>query len=168
MNIYLMLTTAALFGAHVTVAEAGVHSFGLATSAGGDYCDYGTAYTGVDGGAYGGNVWAWQHTNVDCTGTDSYGQGLAGKNPITGKSVDMSDSFLGNSSFTLNYVLPSKLKNGKPWSLWCQISGTTSFKCNGGILIDVDAPHHPKGKISTLSVVAEFIRAHKQARPSPH
>ncbi len=155
MNKYLMLSAAAVMASTTANAGTFVHSFTFGTSGGGAYCDGGNVYSS------GTNIWAWQHTNNNCSGGVSYGQGLVGKNTVTGKSADMSDGLYGNSAFTLNYVLPSKLKNGKPWSLWCQFSGTTSFNCNSGVLTSV-AGH--KGNKSTSSGLKALIQLHKSAK----
>jgi hypothetical protein len=156
MNKYLMLSAAAVMASTTANAGTFVHSFTFGTSGGGAYCDGGNVYSS------GTNIWAWQHTNNNCSGGVSYGQGLVGKNSVTGKSADMSDGLYGNSAFTLNYVLPAKLKNGKPWSLWCQFSGTTSFNCNSGVLTSVVAGH--KGNKSTSSGLKALLQLHKSAK----
>ena len=65
MNKYLMLSAAAVLSS-VTAVHAGTYCFGFATNGGGSYCDGGMIFTGLDGGAFGGSLRAWRHTN--CSG----------------------------------------------------------------------------------------------------
>jgi hypothetical protein len=160
MNKYLMLSAAAVFAA--TGANAGTfqHSFQFGTSGGTSYCDGGSVYTS------GSSVWAWQHTNADCAGATTEGQGLLGKLNATGKSADMSDTYLGQLygifSEQLGYVLPKKLANGKPWELYIGLNGTTSFLGNSGVLVNVNGAQHKGGK-STAAGLKQLISVHKAA-----
>ena len=89
MNKYLMLTAAAVL-AGTASANARTYSFTFGTANGGVYCDGGTVYTGRDRGIYSGAVWSWQHTNNNCAGGVSNGQGILGKTAGLGKIADMS------------------------------------------------------------------------------
>lgn len=161
MNKYLMMSAAAVL-ASVAGAQAGTpkYSFQFGDANGASYCDGGTVYSS------GANIWAWQHTNNDCQGGVSYGQGLVGKNSVTGKSADMSDNIYGSSGLTLNVVLPAKLKTGAPYSIWCQYSGTTSFECNSGTLANVanGAKYRTRrGGRSATAALKTLIQAHRSA-----
>ncbi|HWE07102.1 MAG TPA: hypothetical protein VG274_10360 [Rhizomicrobium sp.] len=157
MNKYLMLSAAAVL-ASATGAYAGTfqHSFTFGTAGGSPYCDGGSVYTS------GATVWSWQHTNNNCSGGVSYGQGLLEKNGLYGKNANMSDNFFGKNygifSEYLNYVLPKKIKNGKPWELYVGINGTTSFFGNSGVLVDAAAA---KGRVSTASMLKGLIQTHR-------
>jgi hypothetical protein len=156
MNKYLMLSAAAVLA--TTGASAGTfqHSFTFGTSGGGAYCDGGSVYTS------GSTVWSWQHTNNNCASGVSYGQGHLSKNGTLGKAADMSDNYFGKNygifSEYLNYTLPKKLANGKPWTLWVGINGTTSFEGNAGVLTNVAAR---KGAKSTTAGLKQLIAVHK-------
>jgi hypothetical protein len=162
MNKYLMLSAAAVMAS--TAANAGTltHSFTFGTSGGGSYCDGGSVYTS------GATVWSWQHTNNNCGGGVSFGQGIVAKNAVLGKSANMSDNFesknYGSNYVYLNYTLPKKLAAGKPWELWVGFSGTTSFFANSGVLVNV-VPGH-KGTKSTTSGLKALIQVHKNAKHS--
>jgi hypothetical protein len=158
MNKYLLMSAAAVLATAAGSTGASAQSFQFGTAYGGSYCDGGTVTAN-------GVVWAWAHTNNDCYGSTSYGQGLQGKVKGMGKLADMSDGIFGNSAFTINFVLPAKLKNGAPWSLWCQFSGTSSFECNSGPLINVGAAKvHPASKKSTITNVKALIQQHKASK----
>ena len=163
MNKYLMMSAAAVLASTAGANASGTpHSFVFATAGGSSYCDGGTVYTGVDGGAFSGTVRAWQHTNNNCSGGVSTGQGLLGKALAIGKASDMSDNYFGNyKSIALNYTLPKKIKNGQPWTLWVEFSGTTSFEGNSGVLVNTNPGH--KGAKSTVANLKTLITAHRNA-----
>jgi len=161
MNKYLMLSAAAVMASSAANAGTFLHSFQFGTAGGGTYCDGGSVYSS------GTSIWSWRHTNNNCAGGQSEGQGLvgflvSGKNP-TIKGANMSDTFYGQNygvfSVYLSYTLPKKLATGKPWELWVGFSGTTSFLGNSGALLNVAAGH--KGHTSTASKVMSLIKAHK-------
>jgi len=162
MNKYLLLSAAAALA--TTAAHAGTQTatFGFGTPSGGSYCDGGTLYTS------GSSVWSWQHTNADCYGFTSMGQGLKGKLNASGKGASMSDTFFGADygifSEYVGFVLPAKIKNGKTWQVWVGINGTTSFLANTGPLINVSSPGHVNhSKKSTMSNLKQLIQLHKKA-----
>jgi hypothetical protein len=165
MNKYLMLSAAAVL-ASTGANASGVHSFQFGTAYGGSYCDGGTAYTGVDGGANSGAVRAWIHTNNNCASGTSQGIGLLGKIAGLGKTSVMSDTLYGKNyaDFTvqLSFALPKKFKAGQPWTLWVGFSGTTNFEGNHGPLINVSPGRHMvKGHStkSTTALVKQLIAA---------
>lgn len=166
MNKYLMLSAAAVLGT-ATGANAGspVASFQFGTAGGGSYCDGGTAYTSGSG------LMSWQHTNNNCSGGVSYGQGQQSKGTSVGKGADMSDNFFAKNYYAfftyVNFQLPKKLKNGKTWTLTIGFSGTSSFIGNSGPLINVSAAAHgvkSHSKTSTVSNLKSLIKLHKDAR----
>jgi len=160
MNKYLMLSAAAVFAA--TGANAGTfqHSFTFGTSGGGAYCDGGNVYTS------GATVWSWTHTNANCASAVSFGQGLLEKSGVYGKNANMSDNYesklYGSNYFYLNYTLPGKLKNGKPWELFAGFSGTSSFFGNSGVLVSVAPGKH--GTKSTAGGLKQLIAVHKASQ----
>jgi hypothetical protein len=155
MNKYLMLSAAAVV-ASATGANAGTHSFTFGTAGGGSYCDGGTATTN-------GIVWAWQHTNNNCYGGVSTGQGLLGKVKGMGKIADMSDNYFGNyKSIALNYTLPKKIASGNQWTLWVEFSGVSSFLGNSGVLVNATAAK--KSHTSTVAKLKTMIKAHQAAK----
>jgi hypothetical protein len=151
-----MLSAAAVMASSAANAGNPLHSFQFGTGGGGSYCDGGTAYSS------GTSIWSWQHTNNNCGGAVSWGQGLVGK-MVAGTVIgaNMSDNIFarnyGSNYFVVSFTLPKKLKNGKPWELWCDFTGTTSFECNSGVLINVVAGH--KGHTSTTSKLAAYIKS---------
>jgi hypothetical protein len=160
MNKYLMLSAAAVL-AGTAGANAGTHSFTFATAGGTAYCDGGTVATGVDGGALGGGVRAWVHSNNNCASGTSQGLGLLGKINTLGKTAVMSDTLEGKNygSFTeqLSFTLPKKIHSGAAWTLWIGLSGFTAFEGNSGELINTTPAR--KGAVSTASVVKGLIQA---------
>lgn len=169
MNKYLMLSAATVF-ASAASASVGCYNFTFGSQNGATNCDGGTLYTGLDGGADNGGVWAWQHHN--CDGSDSYGQGLVGKNAALGKIADMSDNILamnyGENSTYLNYVLPKKIANGKPFEQYIGFFGTSSFFNGSGALANVmkcqNGAAASHGTKSTIDGVKEIIAAHRNAK----
>ena len=158
MNKYLMLSAAAVLAS--TAAQAGTfqHSFTFGTSGGSPYCDGGNVYTS------GATVWSWQHTNNNCASGVSYGQGLLEKSGTYGKGANMSDNYYGKNYgiFTtyLNYNLPKKLANGKPWELFVGFNGTSSFFGNSGVLTNVAAAK--RGGKSTTAGLKMLLQVHKE------
>jgi hypothetical protein len=166
MNKYLMLSAAAaLVGTAGTAADAGslIKSFQFGTSSGGSYCDGGRVYNGSGTG-----LRAWVHTNNNCGGGTSIGQGMVAGLPTGNKGSDMSDNFYAKNyglySVVLNYQLPKRIKNGHPWTLTVGFSGTSSFLGNSGVLINVGhaAVKHQGGK-STAKSVQQLIQVHKNS-----
>jgi hypothetical protein len=170
MNKYLMLSSAALLAGTVAANASGSWSFQWGTAYGGSYCDGGLVYTGADGGANSGAVRVWTHENNNCGGGTSEGLGVLGKTPGLGKVSMMSDNFesknYGCNYLQIAYTLPKKIKNGAPWTLWIGESGFTAFEANRGVLINVHAGRYIKGHgtTSTLSLVKQFIQAHRNAK----
>ncbi len=164
MNKYLMLSAAAaLVG---TAGSASASSFTFGTSGGGSYCDGGTVS--------GSDLRAWVHTNNNCAGGTSIGQGMAGKltaygdfTATKGKGSDMSDNFYaknyGSFGVVLNYQLPKKIANGNPWTLTVGFGGTTSFIGNSGVLINTSGKQG-QGKTSTTKALQSLIRVHKGSK----
>ena len=157
MNKYLMMSAAAVL-ATTAGANAGtlLHSFTFGTPSGGSYCDGGSVYSS------GASIWAWQHTNNNCAGGVSTGQGLVGKLTALGYAAgDMSDNYYGNyKSIALNYTIPAKLKKG--WTGWIEFSGTTSFEFNSGGFKNVTPGH--KGSKSTTAALKTLIAAHRAGK----
>jgi hypothetical protein len=161
MNKYLMLSAAAALAA--TGANAGTfqHSFTFGTNSGGAYCDGGNTYTS------GSTAWSWQHTNNNCASGVSFGQGILAKSGTFGKSANMSDNIesknYGSNYVYLNYTLPGKMKNGKPWEIWVGFSGTTSIFAGGGPIINVSAASKQNhgGSKSTTTALKQLIAVHK-------
>jgi hypothetical protein len=157
MNKILLLSAAAVLagtaGAHATTSQ---YSFQFGTSGGGSYCDGGIV------NEYG-IFWSWQHTNNDCYGGTSYGLGLLGKVKGYGKIAVMSDNVFGNSDFVISVGLPAKIKDGNTWYMFCAFSGTSSFECNSGPLINVNklAKTPPKSKRSLVASVKALMELHK-------
>ena|ERR1700734_1463226 len=172
MNKYLMLTAAALLSSAATV-DAKTYCFYFATNVG-SYCDGGRVYTGVDGGALNGAVRAWVHTNNNCNGGTSQGQGILGKTAGLGKVSVMSDNIeaenYGIYSEQLSYGLPKKIKSWQPWTLWVGLNGTTSFEGNSGIIWEQNcqSPAGNHGRKSTLDGVKEIITAYRNAKAFSH
>jgi hypothetical protein len=114
MNKYLMLSAAAVMASSAANAGTFLHAFTFGTGGGGSYCDGGSVYSS------GTSIWSWRHTNNNCAGGVSEGQGVVG-GLLAGtiKGGNMSDTFYGQNygafSVYLSYTLPKKLKNGKPW-----------------------------------------------------
>ncbi len=144
------------------------HPLDSGTPSGGSYCDGGTVYSS------GANIWSWQHTNADCAGFVSDGQGLVGKLKVAGKGegAGMSDTFFGADygifSEYVGFVLPKKLKNGGTWEVWLGLGGTTSFLANEGPLINVangafHKPAHATKGASTKKALQALIQLHKKA-----
>lgn len=169
MNKFLMLSAAAVLSSFTAAQAEGVYCFGFGTSGGNPYCDGGRIYTGVDGGAFDGSVRAWQHVNNNCSSGVSSGFGLLSKTPGLRKASMMSDNFSQNYGTTLAYLLPAKIKDGKPWQLWIGLDGTF-FEGGSGVLIDVTKcgkAAKANGRKSTLASVRELIRVHRNANMSP-
>ena len=125
MNKYLMMSAAAVLastGANTATAA----SFTFATAGGTSYCDGGQTT------ANGAPASSWRHTNANCASAVTFGQGLLGKTAGLGKISNMSDTYFGQLygifSEYLSYTLPKKIANGKQWTLWVGINGTTSFE----------------------------------------
>ena len=161
MNKYLMLSAAAVVASSAN-AYAGTHTFTFGTASGGAFCDGGTVVTAIGGNKA---VRAWTHTNNNCYGGTSEGQGLLGKVKGIGTLSDMSDTYLGKNygiySEQLAYTLPKKIANGQPWTLWIGLDGVTSFEGNAGVLTSVGAKGYGKGTTSTFSAVKQLIKNHK-------
>jgi hypothetical protein len=156
MNKYLMLTAAALL-ANSSNAQAGTHSFAFGTSGGG-FCTSFTVTTGLDGGFDKNGVWAIVYNS--CGSGIYYGQGLVADVKGMGEVADMSDTIAGgnygNFSEQINFVLPKKLKAGKPWSLWIGLDGISSFEANSGVLVNTGAAHRTAK--SALDVVRQLVK----------
>jgi len=156
MNKYLMLSAAAVLGT-TAAADAGTlkHSFVFASINGQTFCDGGTVYTS------GATIWSWQHDN--CGEATTFGQGLVGKNKTLGLLADnyFAQQY-GIYSTYLNYVLPGKLKTGKPWSSWVGFDGTSSFENGSGIIVVV-GPRHKAGNNakSTTSALKQLVALHR-------
>jgi hypothetical protein len=169
MNKYLMLTAAALLSSAATVdARTYCFQFSSGVEVG---CDGGRISTGVGGGALSGAVRAWVHTNNNCAGGTSQGQGILGKLPGLGKVSVMSDNVFAKNygiySEQLNYTLPKKIKNGQTWTAWVGLNGTTSFEINSGPIVNVGNCQNPAvnhGRKSTIDGVKEIIAAHRNAK----
>jgi hypothetical protein len=163
MNKYLLLSAAAALASTSANAGTAVKSFQFGTASGGSYCDGGTLYTS------GSSVWSWQHTNANCYGFVSYGQGLKGTQAGV-KGADMSDTFFGAAygifSEYVSFMLPKKIKNGEQWQVWLGINGTTSFLANAGPLINVskNTAHVTKSKTSTMAQLKDYISLHKKSK----
>ena len=167
MNKYLLLTASAVLVTTVG-ANAGTFCFTFDTMAGTRYCDGGRLSTAVDGGSLSGTVRAWVHTNNNCAGGTSQGQGILGKVPGLGKTSIMSDTFFAKNysiySTQVSYGLPRKIEDGQPWTLWIGMNGTTSFEGHHGVLVEAGkCQNGPKshGAKSTLDVVKTLIAAHR-------
>jgi hypothetical protein len=168
MNKYLMLTIAAAL-ASTASASADTYCFILFTS--GSNCDGGKVQTKVDGGALSGSVRAWAHTNNNCVGATSQGQGLLAKTPGLGKVSLMSDNMLAKNygiySEQLSYALPKKIREGAKWTMWVGLSGISVFEGNYGTLYDVRKGQNcvvGHGRKSTLDGVKGLIAAHRNAK----
>lgn len=157
MNRFLMLSAAAVLGTAAANAGTQKQSFVFASINGQTFCDGGTVYTS------GATIWSWQHDN--CGEAVSFGQGLTGKNKTLGLMAGMSDNFFAQQyeiySTYLSYVLPGKLKTGKPWSQWIGFDGTTSFETGSGIIVVVGAGHKAGNAKSTTSVLKQLIALHR-------
>jgi hypothetical protein len=164
MNKYLMLSAAAVLASTVANAGTAQHTFTFQTAGGFSYCDGGTVYTS------GASVWSWQHTNADCEGTTTEGQGLVGKlDAVKGKVAAVSDTYLGQIygifSEYESFTFPKKIKNGAPYELWIGMNGTTSFQAASGVLGNVDGGQPVrKGRKSTSDGLKELIQLHKNAQ----
>ena len=163
MNKYLMMSAAAVV-ASTGAASADTHSFTFGTFSGGSYCDGGTAITG-------GGVYVWQHTNNNCSGGVSNGQGLLGKKTPVGTVASMSDNYFGAAtSIALNYTLPQKWSGKKArWTGWVEFSGTSSFEFNSGPLLNITAGvakpnnHSKKSTVGAVKTLLAAHRAHKKS-----
>ena len=174
MNKYLMLTAASVLATTASASAGGnCYMFTFATANGAPYCDGGTIRTGLDGGAFSGAVRAWQHTNNNCAGGVSSGYGLLGKVNELGKVSFMSDSIEAQNyrdfSYSVNYTLPKKIKNGQPYGLWLGEFGTTLFYGNGGVLVNASKCQNgpmSHGTKSTVESLKAIIQAHRNAPKS--
>ncbi|HWA04053.1 MAG TPA: hypothetical protein VG819_11070 [Rhizomicrobium sp.] len=155
MNRYLVLSAAALL-AGISPAQAGGGGFRFGTIGGAPLCDTGEVFAN-------GIAWAWQHAFLDCGGGVSNGQGLLARVEGIGKGALMSDNHTENyTSVGISYWLPKKLKDGNIWSLWVELSGTTSFKYESGVILTGGA-RAPAGAKDTLEKVRALIRARRSA-----
>jgi hypothetical protein len=158
VNKYLMLTAAALLATSAG-ARAGTHSFAFGTS-GGNYCTSFTVTTGLDGGLDHNGVWAIVYDSCN-GGPNNYGQGLVADVKGMGQVADMSDTVFGQNygifSEQISFVLPKKLKAGKPWSLWVGFDGVSSYEADSGVL--VNPGEAARSSKSTLDAVRQLINA---------
>jgi hypothetical protein len=159
MNKYLMMSAAAALVSTAAQAGTAVHSWTFGTAGGGSYCDGGTLYTN------GSSVWGWQHTNNDCAGGLSNGNGRTGKLNGFGKGADMSDNMPHDDGLVVNFLLPKKFNRHPKWQMDCSYNGTTAFQCGSGILIAGGARKGPSGK-STSSGLSSLIQLHRTASRS--
>ena len=168
MNKYLMLSAAAALVGTAGSANAGslINTFQFGTAGGGSYCDGGAAFTS------GGGLRSWIHTNNNCGGATSQGQGLVGKLSEVGfKGADMSDMlFCKNYGFSacntyVNFQLSKKINNGNPWTLTIGFGGTTSFVANSGVYINVGHAGKAKGgSKSATSNLKQLIQVHRSSK----
>jgi hypothetical protein len=173
MNKYLMLTAAALLSSAATIsADAKTYCFAFGTGGGTYPCTVYRIYTGVDGGALNGAVRTIVYNNNSCLGGTSQGYGLLAKTPGIGKASLMSDDFFaknyGNYSTALSFLLPKRIKNGQPLSVWLGMNGTTFFEAESGYVIregKCQSPAVSHGRKSILDGVKEIIAAHRNAKP---
>lgn len=162
MNKYLLLITAtALATASTAEARTPAYTFTFASVGGQPFCDGGTVYTN------GNFIWSWIHYKAGCGGAETNGSGRVGKQGVF-KGADMSDNFYavnyGSSSVAINYLLPKKIKNGAPYEVDIEFSGTTAFTLGSGTLI---VGHDSKitTKKSTTSILKQVIAQPPRLRP---
>ena len=176
MNKYLMLTAAALLSSAATIgADARTYCFAFATGGSSFPCTVYRVSTGVDHGALNGAVRALVYSNTSCLGGTNQGYGVLARTPGLGDVSVMSDDFFaknyGNFSSALSFILPKRIRNGQPLSLWLGMNGTTFFEAESGFIIregKCQSPALSHGRKSILDHVKAIIAAHRDAKSLSH
>lgn len=165
MNKYLVMSAAALLSSSGS-AMAGTYSFTFATSGGHSYCDGGTISTDLGSSN---NAAAWKHTNNNCASGTSQGGGLLERIKGLGWVWILSDNFeaknYGVYTETVSYTLPRKIRQGREWTLWISLSGTSNFEANSGSLNKVTTGARGierRGTTSTLAGLKQIIASYRR------